>query len=276
MNAAAKQNQPETRIMIPHRTMHEGREFERLETNGIENALRDCQEAGYDPQFMPALADARIEAPGEARIWQPWYTTPSLRATGKTQQGNPVVVYAHVPNYFSNSDNITTAREAGLRNGAGRMPREEFQRLLDLKDDETVFVVDYNTLKNSPSDVIKVSNALKHPQTIPFLGGQERAESYLRRHEQVYQRKDIGIWHSDDLADEPMARVLALGVNNFDDGLNGNNDLNYLARFVGVRRGASAPENKGPTEEQLCRIIGEYVAPVNQLEVNKRIGKLFP
>lgn len=231
-------------ILIP--TFVEGREFC---ADSVSEALRACQKAGFEAVFMPQLADARIAAPKEAQIWHNWYCAPSIRATGKTAQGTPVVIYAHVLNYFSNPKNIETAINSGLVNGAGRMPESEFQRLLDLQDDDKVFVVDYTTIKNSPSGVIALGDALKHPQTIPFLGGKERAERYLERHKEVFGEK-MGVWHSDDLRDEPIGRLLFLGdVDNY--GLYGDGDLSDGGRFVGVRRVVAGSGAQKPNLESL-------------------------
>ena len=111
---------------------------------------------------MPQLIDARIDADKDARIFVNWYTAPSIRATGRTRQGNPVVVYGHIPNYFSDPDNIKDVIEHNkLIEGAGVMPQNEFQRLVDLdesKDNQgnrLVFVVDYEELKNSKGKISK-------------------------------------------------------------------------------------------------------------------------
>lgn len=240
-----------------------------------DKALASLEGEKYEAQFMPEIIDARISAPNDSPVWQNWYYAPSIRATGRTKQGVPVVVYAHVPNYFSKAENITKAIEQGLVKRAGKFPKDEFQKLLDLQDNERIFVVDYNKLKNSTSGAIAVKDAMKHPQTIPFLGGQARAEFYLPRHEQLYG-KNIGNWHSDDLADEPLARLLFVG-NNCNHGLSGNNYLDYSGRFLGVRLGNSRSEAQkiSPNSEQLQKIISEYVAPVNQKELNERIDAIY-
>ncbi|MBI5804083.1 hypothetical protein HY450_02470 [Candidatus Pacearchaeota archaeon] len=195
-------------------------------------ALKECSDAGYEAQFMPTLIDTRIYSKKGSAFWNFLWRTPSIKATGKTKQDNPVVIYAHVPNYFSKHENITEAIEVGLVKGAGKIPREEFQRLLDLEDKERVFVVDYDELKRSTSDLIPVKKALAHPQTIPFLGGKDRAELYLPKHKENYGDQ-IGIWHSDDLCDEPLARLLYVG-DDYCDGLIANYHLNYSGRFFGV------------------------------------------
>lgn len=251
----------------------EGREFY---DNDLAEALTSVAKEGYEAQFMPSVIDARIQAPKDARIWQAWYDSVSARITGRTKQQNPVVVYAHIPNYLSNPENIKTAKEQGLVNGAANVPQEEFQRLLDLEDRKNVFVVDYNTLKNSKNGVISLKNALKHPQTIPFIGGEERAIKYLERHREVYG-ENIGNWHSDDLYENSLGgRLLYVGDNDYGS-LNGSRYLNRLGRFVGVSNKDAegvAPKNL-PDMAQLEKVIGEYVAPVNKKELLERFGRLL-
>ncbi|MBI2452546.1 hypothetical protein HYV50_05755 [Candidatus Pacearchaeota archaeon] len=201
-------------IQVPIRKTLEGKEFPESGSERIDLALKELEDSrnpAYEAVYMPELIDARIYSPEDSRIWQVWWITPSIRATGKTKQGNPVVVYAHIPNYFSKSENITKAINQGLVNYAGRIPQNEFQRLLDLEDKKRVFVIPHSDLKNSEGGVISLKKALKHPQTIPFLGGEERAAKYFERHKEVYG-ENIGIWHTDDLAEEPLARALFVGV----------------------------------------------------------------
>lgn len=260
-------------ILVPVKKNLEGKEFY---DNKTDKALKTCQTEGFEAVFMPSIADTRIEAPKDARIWQTWYSAPSVKATGKTKQGNAVVVYAHIPNYFSNPNNIETAISQGLINGAGIMPQDELQRLLDLADNENVFVLvgkDYDKLKNSSSGVIPLKNALKHPQTIPFLGGKERAERYLERHKEVYGNQ-IGNWHLDDLSEKPLGRLLCVG-NDYYNGLNGDNFIFDNGRFIGVRGAEGAMQKIIPSQEQLTAIIGDYVAPINRNEVTERISALY-
>jgi len=232
----------ETKILIP--IVVEAKPFEALETNGIEKALTQCLEAGYSPLFMPQVVDGRIFASPTDYIAQHWFTTPSVRVTGRSRGGNAVVVYAHVPNPFSNPANIKIAREAGLVNGAGKIPLQDFYNLLELEDGQRVYVVDHKTLQSSESGVIEVSKAMKHPQTIPFLGGQDRAEKYLAKHEEFYG-DTIGIWHSDDLGDVPQGRPLFVGYGcNF--GLVGDY-LDGSGRVLGVV--AAEPPHKGVVRE---------------------------
>ncbi len=205
----------------------------------MEDVLVACQNAGYTAVFMPELIEHRISAYSYSSLWDSWIITPSVRVTGITKSGTPVVVYAHVENYFSNPANIKASRERGLRNGAGEVPQEEFQRLVDLEDGQTVFVVDYETLRKSSSHVISVYEALGHPQTIPFLGGKDRAVRYLEKHRQIYGER-IGIWHIDDLVRLPprvaWGRVLSVTdhyLPNTPGGLSGCHNLDAGGYFLG-------------------------------------------
>ncbi len=261
-------------IQIPIRRTVEAREFYADRTD---KALRDClsqtEEApqGCEPLYMPEIIDARIESPKDSRIWEIWWTAPSIRATGRTKQGKEYVVYAHVPNYFSHPENIEEEIKSN-RNGAGIMSRDEFQRLLDLKDDKSVFVIDYETLKKSFSGLIKLKDALKHPPTIPFLGGKERAKRYLDRHEEVYEDR-IGIWHSDDLAEEPLASLLFVG-DNYYSGLGGNYYILYgNGHFLGVRKDTGEacapkilPEQFKTLQEQFSQKRENYRAQLEELK----------
>jgi len=200
------------------------------------NSLRDCLAEGR-PLYMPELILMRLYSPGDSWLWQKWLTAPSIRATGRTKQGTPMVVYAHVSNRFSDPDNIDAAIKAGLANGAGVFPNEEFKKLIKLAEngEKGVFLVDYGKLKCSTSGVIQVTEALDHPQTIPFIGGKSLARQYLSRFREVYDRDTIGVWHCDDLSpneDKARARLLLVG-SSLDDGLVGYG-LCDDGRFVGV------------------------------------------
>ena len=239
--------QTQDEILIPERRiiLHKGREFECLETNGQYHALMGLKAHGYSPVFMPQLIDARIEAPKDSRLWRFGYTTPSMIITGRIEN-EPMVIFDHRPdNYFSAPENLKKSLDLGLYNRAGIVPQPEFQRAVnhdqvtDDRGNRLVWVLkgkNYKKFRDSTSDIISVERALEHPQTIPFIGGEERAKRYLERHKEVYGN-DIGVWHSDDLRDEPMGRLLYLGDG--DDGsLGGDGGLVDDARFVGVRDGA--------------------------------------
>ena len=190
---------------------------------GVSSSLVNCVKAGYQALFMPELALTRIGAEQGSEVLTKWYVTPSLRATGTTKQGSKVVVYAHQPNYFSDPVNIRNVVEGGkLVNGAGTIPQEAFDSLVAQDGNGRVFVIPYETLKQSSSGVIKVDDALEHPQTISFLGlGREDAEKYLAKHREVYG-DTIGIWHCDDFnKKDPLGRLLFVGDGGSLDGVDG-------------------------------------------------------
>jgi hypothetical protein len=227
-------------------------------------ALATCQNTGYDALFIPKIMDLRSNLGKESFIWQSWYSAPSVRVTGTTKGGNNVVVYGHVPNYFSNPENITKAISQGLKNGAGLYPKKEFEKLLGMEDGENVFVIDYNALKNSESGVIKVAGAIDHPQVVPFIGGRERAEVYLKQHENVVG-KNIGVWHSDDLHDQPYGRVLFVHFRSLDGYRDGYYNLGSDGRFVGVPSGTVGAVQK--IKSPLEKLVGKAVDSGNGIIV---------
>jgi hypothetical protein len=245
--------------------------------DNIAVALAKCQK-NATPLFMNELLLARTNAPKGSRLWQVWYTAPSVRATGTTSKGAKVVVYAHRENYFSYPKNIAKARKQGLDNYAGKMPQEAFQALIDLDEEKDqsgnrlVWVINYNTLKKAKSDSISVDQALEHPQTIPFCGGEAQAKEYLKKHEENYGKK-IGNWHSDDLRDDgPLGRLLYVGDDDY-GGLDGLNILSGCGRFVGVLKSAEGTQRKivRPTSDQIMKVVGEYTPAKLHPELEARI-----
>jgi hypothetical protein len=205
---------------------------------GLADALQAIEELGLAPLYAPELAVARANAPSNTVLWGRSIFTPSIRATGTTAAGTKVVVYAHVPNYFSNPEHVRTAAVGGaLRAGAETLPQTEFQRLVNL-DEQTdgqgirrVWVVDYETLRRSPDTVISYEQALRHPQTIPFLGSEQSARDYLRSFVRAHGRMTIGVWHADDFdARSARARLLLFG----DDHISGLDGINTLGTYRGL------------------------------------------
>jgi len=248
----------------------------------IEQALTDCQEAGYQTIYMPELIQRRIKTRKETKLWRDWQTSLSLRAIGRSKQGNPVVLYAHIPHYFCEPKNIITAKETGLINGAGLLPQAEFERLLAFEG-KGVYVLDYETEKKSSSGVINLDSALQHPVTIPFLGVSEiEAQKYLQKHRQVYGDK-IGIWHCDDLGDQPRGRLLFLG-NGYNNSLNGSTSLSN-GRFLGVRASGSelrvAPAGRSAKKiaphslEEVLDSLKDLIAPALLPRAEQRLRRFY-
>lgn len=169
----------------------------------VKDILAACQQDDYRALFMPEVTDLRITTPkssAKQTVWSGWYLiTPSVRVMGKTKQGTSVAVYAHCPNYFSDPTNMNFVTHSNqvqyLEEDIDEETFErEFQRLVDLEDNQTVFVVDYETLRKAPSDCsLSIRDALDHPQTIPFFGGKKRAKKYLRKYGEILDRDSIYI-----------------------------------------------------------------------------------
>ena len=218
----------------------EGKAFYAEGKNGLSEALQACQDANCEALFMPELALARINADKDSFLWKNYFSTPSLKATGRTRAGNAVVVYAHIPNYFSDPTNIRDAVKGDkLVNGAGIISQEDFYSLLKQEGNGRVFGVGDSALKDASSGIITIEDALKHPQTIPFLGGKEIAEKYLEKYQKIYGDR-IGVWHTDDLQETPIGRLLFVANNNY--GLYGSYYLDSDGCFVGVAQKAQTTE----------------------------------
>lgn len=221
----------------------------------LSRAMAAGEAAGYRLPFMPEVIDAKLSLldlemlPRDGtlstynKLWHIGLElcTPSIAATGKTNVGAEVVVFAHVPNYFSDSKNIV-GNETLLRCGRSAFPQDEFNRLVGLdgmtneKGDRLVSVIDYRRLKRiSERDLdglgeTPVRRAINHPQTIPFVGGSKRAKRYLKSHaeEDVILGSNIYINYCEDMHSVPVASFLSLGE---DGGLFVGN----AGHFIGVR-----------------------------------------
>lgn len=276
------------RILIPKRTVvnYQGKEFESFEYGGQAKALKNLIDQGYTPVNMPSLIDARIEASKEDRVWQTYFTTPSMIITGKIKNESMVAFDHRQDNYFARDPkNIEEALKA-LINYAGIVPQKEFEEAVEKDEfeneqkDRLVWVIkgeDYKRFRDSKSGVIPVKNALEHPQTIPFLGGEKRAQSYLQRHKEVYGDR-IRIWHADDLSkddNQPLGRLLDLG-SYYGIGLGGYYDLGNYARFVGVRaQNFGSSKTSKPSLEQVLKATQGFVPDVARNDYEAKVKSLF-
>ncbi|MAG48095.1 hypothetical protein CL617_05820 [archaeon] len=220
-----------------------GREFY---DKGMSKALAYLQSEGYTALFIPQLADIRIESNIDSKIWQNEYASTSLVVTGRYKDDgkatSPVeTLFVHVPHFLSNSKNLIRAirdRKARTEDmwpkhrGAVKVPQEEYDRLRGMVNDENIFVVNHRTLVENNYDSLHIDDALEHPQTIPFLGGEERAIKYLKKYSNLSDR--ITIMYGEDLPEEPMGRFLFLGSNNKVASLSAINCFYNPGRFIGV------------------------------------------
>ena len=204
------------------------------------DALALCEAGGMRGLYMPEVAQARIV--GEAP-WNIFYDSLSLCVTGK-RKGEPFVLYVHTEHPLATAEGVRAAKREGFVDGALHFPQDAFEQLLERDGERApdgtycVKNVPYKTLRKSSSGVISVDDALEHPQTVPFLGSEERAEQYFKKFRNVHgQNQNIGIWHREDLIDNgPLARPLVVGDGYFSDGLGGNYYYYDGARLFGVPR----------------------------------------
>ncbi len=167
----------------------------RFYTYPVAKALIHCYSKGRTPLYMPEIVN--ISPAIDERM-----VSASIRATGRTPKGSPIVLYAHVHHYFNDPLNIENAK---LIDGAGILPEKEFHRLLKLEG-KGVFTVDYQKLNKSTCGDIEAKTALSHPQTIPFLG--EQASKFLGK----VRNTQMQTYHSGDLGKYPVARFLMVNA----------------------------------------------------------------
>ena len=216
----------EEKILVPVTHTLEARE---IQAEGLDTAYALC--GPYARLLsMRELVYARIHSSTNKRIWQQNYVCPSIFATGRTEQGAIVAVVAHCDNYLSNPAAIEEAKQKlvgsidGVDMGMGgavSIPQKEFYRLLDLKDDENVFILSYTELINAYYEGMPIGEALDHPLVIPFLGGRDMAERYLeiqKEHHGMFDPKVILVHYPygpiGQLEEEPKACLLGIGAYN--------------------------------------------------------------
>jgi|WetSurMetagenome_2_1015567.scaffolds.fasta_scaffold221704_1 hypothetical protein len=142
----------------------------------ISSILQEMKDNFMKPLFAPQLAEERLYAKPDSRLWQRFYTAPSLVATGKTRKGNAVTVFVHAENYLMNPKNAS----GRIRYGTVPVAEDAFLRYVSNEDDKTVFVRDFKALENAPQVVSTLEEAISHPAMIPIFGTIERATAYLQ------------------------------------------------------------------------------------------------
>lgn len=207
----------------------------------VYDALSECLKAGFKAAFMPELANLIIEAPEDSVLALDLYTTLSIKVTGTTSRGASVVVYAHCPTGFSHPGGLAAAVLNRLVLGAGVMPQNSFQELVEhdgeMDDTNTiqlVWVVDHEALEKAHGGIMSLEEALRHPQTGPFIGSQKRAEDLFARLERDYGNQ-IRVEYRNDLWRQPLGRLLASGFKEGVYTLDGDYPLFGSARYFGLQ-----------------------------------------
>ena len=261
------------KILIPQTKLVEAKEFPvsgKLTRQDI--VLKECLDAGYQSSSIPDLIRFRIIVPKKSRLWQTWWTSPSLVICGKIGKEEFVVV-SHVPNYFSkNPQRITDEINKGLIGGAGIFPQEELERLASLS--EGTYVIPRGKLKECKNREINIDDALLHPGVIPFLGViEDEAWAFLTRCREIYGRETIGVYLPDDFSgDRPLARFLFLGDYYYND-LIGNYNLSGDGRVLGVSGEAGIAPDQG---DNLVNVVSKYAGPQTLAKIVKDLERLQP
>ncbi|MEK6967750.1 MAG: hypothetical protein AABX51_03915 [Nanoarchaeota archaeon] len=213
---------------------------------GAQYALRALTDGNYKPLFLSQLVALKTGANHDCPFWSTDIATPDSVMKGRTKGGLDVLVIAHVPNYFSNPDNLNRAVQEGLINGYGSIPVAEFHRTLDLEEKEKVIVLAGNKYDEfisapegdlselgylSPGDYLAACSILTHPAPTPFIGERSKARNYILAHKKIFGNH-FGIWHKLPDSDKPIGGLLHLGSS-------GNNSIGIHAldsetRFIGV------------------------------------------
>lgn len=211
--------------------------FEKLIFRGIVPALEDCYEANCRPAYMPELVRERIVRDLSDDIWNNWWTSASLLASGQTKQGSHVKIVAHIPHAFIElaalKDVFNNDRLIG---GAGEYPEEDFHHKVALaeKGEAGLYLIPEERLERFKSGLYSLDSALEHPLAIPIMGVSEsEAEKYLSKHKKKFG-SEIGIWYASDSAEKPLGRLVFFGLD-YGNFLVGSSYLDDYARLFGVR-----------------------------------------
>lgn len=228
--------------------------------DSVKEALVKMIRGKYRPLFAPEEVQHRIYSlNGE---WRNYCTTGSIKATGRTKKGTPVVLYVHAHHPLLN---LETLKSLKPDEDEAPISQREFLKLLDMEDGKRVFAVDYGALKGAPSDKMSLSEALKHPQTIPFLGGKDLAEAYLEKYvvRTKYDKNNlISVIHSDDLGktQTPQARFLFFDTGIECGSLNALEGMNSCGRFYAIDKKCGSydvPTGKAKLLNSLSRLKGK-------------------
>lgn len=228
---------------------------------------------------LPQLVQERIKADKEDTIWTNWFTVNSEEYVGKTKQGNPVLVTSHGQAIWT-PDRIEQAYREDLINGAGRLTEPEFHKLLEGK----VTVTDLDKIKSTVSGIQRIDELRENPLFILRAGGAERANNYLDRVKEVYQRNEYGNWHTFASVNpaQPQGRVLFVYYD-YGNGFYGDISLDVSGQFgvsapkAHISRASRVDKNLGraPKLEEVLRTIKPMVAAELHSKLKTVLNKLY-
>lgn len=145
---------------------------------------------------LPDLLDARIAADHNTFHWGRWVTTKSAEYYGLYKNETPLIVVAHGIGPLSTLDGVLTAMKAGESDDSyrgdrcGRISQREFDDLVDGKYGD-VHIVDAQALCDARNLSVGDGHCKARPELIqdPLfiarVGGIQRANAYLDKHETV-------------------------------------------------------------------------------------------
>lgn len=150
------------------------------------DSLRECRDKGFEPVFLPETIDFMIHAKDDTMLYRRniGWITPSIKIGGKSKQGNRVVVYAHVPTFFTTVENFQEpVRDKFYKTFLEReTPQGEFEKILELEGNERVFVHDYSEKREKQKN-FEPQEAMEKTRLNSILGGRKRAEAFFQRFE---------------------------------------------------------------------------------------------
>ncbi len=216
----------------------------------LPDALRRALDYAGDEGFvasMPALLNARANAPYDNIIWNTWFNPNSEENVITTPQGNHVVVAVHgggifgTPERFEKLFRADTSRfcDVGFTGlFAGKITQEEAHNLLDGRkpcgSEIPVFsydefsqsvaglprnyavVMDFAMAKDCRSGYEKFDDLKDDPLMIVRAGGAEAAATYLDKARSRHNTTRMGSWHPfNSIKDlhQPQTRVPNLAGN---------------------------------------------------------------
>ena len=209
---------------------------------------------------LPEIFHARVMSLENSFVCTNWFTAMSEEIVGTTQSGSKLLVVEHGGGIFSTHERIRKIERRGLINGAGRLSQRDFNNLLNgkLPDGKEIpvysyadfidqgnlprkygIILDFDRIKSIQSGLNDIDSLYENPLIIARAGGQEQAREYLDKVKQIYQEKDLRLYHPFQRVDASKAqgRVLFVGCEiNF----YGNSGLDADGRFIWVQKSAES------------------------------------
>ncbi len=248
--------------------------------DALRQAKKYADEKGYVAS-MPQLLHGRVVAPIDNEITTNWFVALSEENVGPTLYGGHVMVAVHGGGILT-ADRIEQAYEEGLTpEHAARLTALEFDALLKgklpgeidipliplaefkqgVKDLPMRYavVMDLKLAQQSKSGFQKIDNLYTDDLFIVRSGGVEQAHQYLDWGKETFDIKWLGNLHPFNSInpDQRQGRLLFLGSIT-GDGLLGDCDLYYDARFCGIA--SEVPKNEEKAVVQRNKSLSQHLS----------------